>query len=124
MELEHEPDVSVPKLDHVGIAHRRDLSIRHVDGTGVRSIEGAEQVQQRALANARCADDRQHLALRHLEIEIAEHVNALAADDERFVESGDVYKGHGRLVIRRVDTQHYSNRRACTGSRRDAWRDG
>jgi hypothetical protein len=48
----------------------------------------------------------------------------LAADDERFVESGDRYQGYRRLAIRRVDTQHYSNRRACTGSRRDAWRDG
>ena len=69
-------------------------------------------MQQRALADAGGADDRHHLAALDVEVEIAQHVQPLAADDVGLVQPGD------------ADERHHSNRSACTGSSRDACRDG
>ena len=48
----------------------------------------------------------------HVEVEVAQHVKTLGADDVGLVQPGD------------GDERHHSNRSACTGSSRDAWRDG
>ena len=56
------------------------------DLAGIRRVEPAEHVQQRALAHARCAHDGQHLPLRHRQLEIAQHVKPVAGDVIRLVE--------------------------------------
>ena len=77
MELEDEPDVPVAKLHERGVVHLRQRLSRHHDRARAGTIEAAQQVQQRALADARRADDGHHLPRLHVEIEIAQHVNAL-----------------------------------------------
>ena len=78
MKLEHEADVAVAKRDARFVVHRRDLVLADADLAAVDRVEAAEHVQQRALPHARRAHDRDHLALLDGQIEIAQHVQALA----------------------------------------------
>ena len=58
-------------------------------------IEAAEQMQQRALADAAGADDGDHLAGVDRQIEIAQDVDVLRADAVALVQRGDFDEGHG-----------------------------
>ena len=53
----------------------------------VGAIEPAQQVQQRALADAARADDGDHLPALDDQIEVAEHVDVLRADAVALVEA-------------------------------------
>ena len=64
VKLEDEPDVSVPERHDLGIGQRGQHRAVDDDGPLLGAIEPAEDVQQRALAGARCADDGEHLARR------------------------------------------------------------
>ena len=52
------------------------------------------QVQQRALADAAGADDRDHLAALDRQRQIAQHVDVLRADAIALVQGGDFDEGH------------------------------
>ncbi len=52
MELKDEPDVSIAELDERAIAQGAEVGIGHANLTRVRTIESAQQVQQRALPDA------------------------------------------------------------------------
>ena len=94
MELEDEADAVVPERDDLGVAQPRQVSAVDRDRPLIDAIEAAEQVQQRALADARRADDGGHLAGVHLEIEIAKHRERLSADRIALDEAARVEKGH------------------------------
>jgi hypothetical protein len=98
VKLEHEPDVSVAELDQIRIAYRRERAPRHLDDARVGAIETAKQMQQRALADARRAHDREHLALFDREIQVAKHVDALRAEDVELVQIVDGDERHQRVI--------------------------
>ncbi len=94
MELKDEADVAVAKLHERGIVERPEIGVGNDDLSRVGAVEAAEQVQQRALANARRADDRDHLAVGDVQFEIAEHVDALRTQLIDLVEALDVDECH------------------------------
>ena len=81
VELENEADVPVSKLDERRIGHSRDVDTGQLDDSGIRAIEAAKHVEQRALAYAGCTNNRHHLARCDVDVEIPQHVNALIPDD-------------------------------------------
>ena len=89
MELEDEADVAVAKRDPRLVVHRRNLVIADADLAAVDGVEAAEHVQQRALAHARRAHDRDHLALLDGQVEIAQHVQPLVGRRVELVEAAD-----------------------------------
>ena len=62
MELKHEPHVAVPEPHARLVVHRADVGVADAHRAGIERVESAEHVQQRALADAGRADDRDHLA--------------------------------------------------------------
>jgi hypothetical protein len=52
VKLEDEPDVAVAELDERRVRHRGQLGVGHANLTGIRAIEPAEEVEQRALSHA------------------------------------------------------------------------
>jgi hypothetical protein len=60
--------------DHTDIAqmrrHVRDVAVAHADAAGIDRHQSGDGAQQRGLAAARRAEQRDYLALPHLEIEI------------------------------------------------------
>ena len=67
------------------------------DRAGIGAIVAVERAQQRALAGARRADQRQALARRDGERHVAQHGQrevALGMHDEGFGEAGDAERGH------------------------------
>ena len=62
MELEHEADVPVAERRQLVGRHAREVGVADRARAGVERVEPAEHVQQRALADAGRADDRDHLA--------------------------------------------------------------
>ena len=95
MELEDEPDLRVPERHQ----RRRPPSCRGRDPGRrcgpIRAVEAAEQMEERALADAAGADDGDHFAGVDRQIEIAQHVDVLRADAIAFVQRGDFDEGHG-----------------------------
>ena len=73
VELEHEADVTVAEGDERVARHRAEVRVADANRSAVDRVEPAEDVQQRALADARGADDRHHLARLDEEIEAAQH---------------------------------------------------
>ena len=60
-----------------------------LDGAARRRVEAANQVEQRRLAGARRSHQREEVALRDLQVDAFEHVDALAAAREVFVDVFD-----------------------------------
>jgi hypothetical protein len=61
----------------LGQRHERSALDRHL--ARARRVEPAEEVQQRALARARRADDRDALARRHVQVDAEQHRHVLRA---------------------------------------------
>ena len=103
MELEHEADVRdcETRRDRAS-AHRGDAVVADADRAGVRAIEAAQQVQQRALADAGGAHDRDHLAALDREDEIAQHLQPPVGDRVGLGEAGGSDKRHRLLVAQRL----------------------
>ena len=102
MELEHEADVAIAEGDEIGVGHLGDAVIADVDGAGIRAIQAAQQMQQRALADAGGAHDRDHLAALHREREIAQHLQATVGDRVGLGDAGGSDKRHRLLVAQRL----------------------
>ena len=94
VELEHEPHVLVAERDHRLVREAAELDLVDADRARVGRVEPAQDVQQRALADARRSDDGHHLAALEREIEILEHGQARAADGVALREAGDVDERH------------------------------
>jgi hypothetical protein len=69
--LKDESDLVAPHLRQRGLVEPADLPPIEPVGTGGRSIEAAQQVEQRRLARARRAHDRDVISLGHRQIEVA-----------------------------------------------------
>ena len=65
------------------------------DGAGVGLHETGDEVDQRALAGAGVADDRHELALGDLEVDVGQHLGAVAAGGVGLGGVFDFEKGHG-----------------------------
>ena len=74
MELVDEAEVHVPPAALLGRAHLREVAAFQRDAPGGGPVEPAQQVQQRALARARGADDRDEFALSDFKIDAPKHV--------------------------------------------------
>ena len=66
-------------------AHRRQVLAVEPDRARGREVERAEHVQERRLADARGADDRDHLAGLELEVEPAQHLDLRPPCSNRLV---------------------------------------
>src|SRR5262249_45706269 len=96
----NEADVTVAEGDDLGIREPGQLRLADDDPPGIGRIESAENVQQRALADARGADNRHHLAALEREVDAAQHRQPVGADDVALRQAGDVDKWH--LLFERV----------------------
>ena len=94
MELKDEADVPVAKPYERGIVERTKIRICDDDLSGVCTIQSAEQVQERALPYSRRADNRDHLAIGNVQLEIAKHVDPLRTKLVDLVEAVDVDECH------------------------------
>src|SRR4030095_4216006 len=77
VELEDEADMLSAPARQLTRARVRQIAAADHDAARRRAIEAANHVQQGGLAGSRWAHEREKLALRHLEIESLEHVDAL-----------------------------------------------
>src|SRR5262249_36246375 len=103
VELKDEADVAVAELHQRVVVERGEVGVGEMNRPRVGAVQPAQQMQQRALADAGRTDDRHHLSMRDAKIQISEHVNVLGSDTIRLVEPRDVDESH----------QRYSNLSAC-----------
>ena len=94
MKLEDEADMLVAERHQLLIRHARDVDLADAHLAAVGPIESAEDVQQRALPDARGAHHRHHLALLNGHIQIAQHVQPAPLQRIRLVEPANLDKGH------------------------------
>ena len=73
MELKDEADPAVAEGDDLASASAVSVAAGDSDAALVGPIQPAEDVQQRALADARGADNRHHLAGVDRQVEVAKH---------------------------------------------------
>ncbi len=78
VELEDESDLPVAELSRgaaieIGVARAVEPDV-----AAARRVEGAKQVQQRALPRPGGADDGDELAAPHVEVDAAQHLEGLA----------------------------------------------
>ena len=70
-----------------------DRDAADLDRAAGRRVEAADQVEQRRLARARRSHQREEVALRDLEVDALQHVDALAAAGEVLVDVRDLTSG-------------------------------
>ena len=99
MKLEHEADLPVAKRDELRIRQRRQVRAVDGDRPRVRAIEAAEQMQQRALADAGGADDGDHLSGLDLQIEIPKHDERPSADRIALGDAGRLEERHRQSPV-------------------------
>ncbi len=87
--LKDEADPRGADLGQLVVAHLRDVVVAEHEAAGGGPIEAAEQVEQRALAGAGRAHDRDVVALGHVERHAAQGVDRLAAEHVVLAEIGD-----------------------------------
>src|SRR5262245_13621685 len=90
MELEHEADLAIAKLGEASRAHRGQLLAVEADRARGRKIERPEDLQERRLADAGRADDRDHIAGCEREIDVPQHRQWLTVVDVRLAEAADL----------------------------------
>ncbi len=95
MELIDEPERAIAQPAALDLAERAHRLAGDDDRPRRRVVEPAEQLQQRRLAAARGADDRETLAGAHREVDAAQHLDAPARVRERLDESARLE--HGRV---------------------------
>ena len=100
MELEDETEGPVPELAQVILVQREDVLAGHDHAAALRTVQAAEDVQQRRLPHPGSPHDGDHLARRDVEVHPGQHRHvagrgAVALDD---VVGGDegVDGGHPR----------------------------
>ncbi len=118
MELEDEADVPIPERHPLVVGHPAEAAAVEDDLAALGTVEAADQVQQRALADAAGADDRDHLATLDRQRQITKHVDVLRADAIALVQGGDFDEGHQTVyqLAQRLQPQRRTGRAA--------WRDG
>ena len=77
VELVDEAERPVAHAAALGLVERRERASFDRDVARGRIVEAADEVQQRALARARRADDRHALAVAHVEVDAVQHDDVL-----------------------------------------------
>ncbi len=95
--LEHEAQVFAAQAGGLGLAESQHLAAGQGDAAGVGGVEAGHAVEQRRLADARLAEQRDELAARHHERDVAE-------DEDVAVALGQAVDGEerGRIGAREV----------------------
>ena len=91
--LKNEADPVTPQFGAAGVGERGDLGVLEPNRAVIGSIQPGDQVQQRALAAAGFARQRDALAGLEVEIDAAQHVDRLARRSEGFGEVSDAQQG-------------------------------
>ena len=102
--LEHEADVARAPRRELAARHRGDLVARHGHGAGRRDVQPAQEVQQRRLARAARAHERDELAGVHVQVQALEDVDLLAAAPVALVEAA--HADETLAVAVAVDSDH------------------
>jgi hypothetical protein len=104
--LEDEADGLVPEGREPLLAPLEDVLAVEEDPAAGRDVEGAEEVEEGALARAGGAGERDELPLRDLEVDPAEHVEAPIAHEVGLGEplDPDERSGHGAHSALRPST--------------------
>ncbi len=99
MELEDEADALVAECRELTARELGDVAALAGDRTRCGQVEGAEQVEQGALAGARRADDADHLSRRDHEVDAAQHLHHRAFVEEVLlhIAGDDELGGHADL---------------------------
>src|SRR6185369_4460228 len=126
VELVDETEMAVAPLALLGRRERREVAAAEEDTPAGRRLEPAEQVQQRALARPRRADDGEGLAAPHRQVDALQHVDVdprrAAAFDEALVKlAGDddlaVGLTHSAVLRPAAAGSRSSSDRASPGTR-------
>src|SRR5206468_6627282 len=109
-----EADALVAECHDLWILQSREIDPTDRDGAAVDAIQAAEHVEERALSYPGCADDRQHLPRRHLDIQVPEHGQQRPADRIALHDVVRLEKCHDPYDSSRRHDEH-------EGTRRNIW---
>ena len=84
--LEHEADRAVAKAGQLRLAQRRAVHAVDLDPAAARPVQGADQVQERALARSRRAGDRDRRTRGEVEGDAPQHRDLGRLGVERLVD--------------------------------------
>ena len=112
VELEDEADVAVAKRHELRVGQIPQRAAGDPDAAGVDRVEPAQHVQQRALADARGADDGDHLALLDRHVEVAQHAHRRAGRLIALGEAADFDQGHGSALPSQLPTSNFQRPKA------------
>jgi hypothetical protein len=125
VELEDEADRPVPERRQLGAGEPGQLVVAEADGAARWQVEGADAVEQRALAGAGGPDDGHHLALADGDVDPPEHVQRAPHVHEALLQRAHLDEraaGCGREVGRLAHA--HSQRRPSTGRSSEAAKAG
>src|SRR5258706_5310762 len=75
MKLINESELAIAQIAAGGLVQRLDIASADQDLAARRGVEPTEQMQQRAFAGARCADDSDALALVYREVDAEQNLH-------------------------------------------------
>src|SRR4030065_2307996 len=104
VKLINEAERTVAHLAALRLVQLLHLLSEYLHAAAADLIQPAEQMQQRALARTRRADDRDTLAALHFEVDALEHRHLDLAEHERL---GQIRAGKDHIVITGAIT-HFS----------------
>jgi hypothetical protein len=99
MKLKDDPDVLVAKCHQRLVGEAGEIRLVDADRAGIRRVETAEDVEKRALADARRSHDGHHIAALERDLEILEHGQTRAADGVALRQSGDGDERHSSVRL-------------------------
>ncbi len=89
MELEDKADPSIAKLCLLRLGHAKEVLPIERDGPTARCIQGADNVEQGALASPRGSNNGNQFTALNLKIDSLEHGHFVSSHREGFLEVGD-----------------------------------
>ena len=98
MELKHEAEPARTPLAALALAHVLEPLPGHLQRAGIRPVERAQQVQERALAGSGRPDYREKHATRDLQVDAAQHLEPAAGPDVGFLQSARHQGGDIRAI--------------------------
>ena len=93
MKLKDESDLAIPERHARLVVHPVDRVFANPDFARIDRVEPAEHVKERALPDARRADNREHLAACDAEVEPAQHLEAAPWRLVRLRQAAYVHEG-------------------------------
>ena len=107
--LEDEADLAEAQLRQFVVIERRETLAAKLDFTVIRPVQAAEQMQQRALARAGCAPQRNELARFDRQVHAAQDLDETRTDAVGLAQAGGAEEGcvhrKGRVMSRSMRTR-------------------